>query len=317
MTKDALVHETSLAIAISVLLGVQLVHKTGLLVSSGVVVSSGTDVSISTNAVVATCTSQTRCSCASANSTSAMVVRCVVEVTVLVVLGASVGGVGTVADVAETASSSATDVLWYTLELVVTLLTASENTTLGLELVHGHGWQSSGLVVGSSIVVNLMDGNSGVNNIGLDDLPVDDWLNGLVDVVVDVLTTNGGCYTLALCGALYSSLVPELRLLLNKIPLRGVMVAVIKLTVLYSTELGGVCLGKHLAVLDRLDSAVVMVLVNLLIDGSVDLLVLVRLHSLVGDSGSNSLVDCGVVVARLVGEVGKRCLNLVHFEVCV
>jgi hypothetical protein len=135
--------------------------------------------------------------------------------------------------------------------------------------------------------------------------------------VVDVLAANGGGYTLALCGTLNAPLVPELGLLLNKVPLGGVMVTVVKLAVLYGTELGGVCLGKNLAVLHGLNSAVVVVLVNFLVYSSVDLLMHMRLDNLVSNSWGNSLVNCGVMVTRLVGEVGKRCLDLVHVVGCV
>jgi hypothetical protein len=113
------------------------------------------------------------------------VVGCVVEVTVLVVLRAGVRRVS-ITDMAETASGAGTNVLGNTLELIVALLAAAKDTTLGLELVHGHGRQSSGLVVGSSVVVNLVDGDSGVDNIGLNDLLVDNRLDGLVNVLVDV-----------------------------------------------------------------------------------------------------------------------------------
>jgi len=160
-------------------------------------------------------------------------------------------------------------------------------------------------VVGSSVVVNLVNRNGGVNNVRLDDLLLDDRLDSLVDVVVNVLAANGGCDTLALSGALYPPLVAELSLFLNKVPLGGVMVAVVKLAMLDTTELGSVCLGKHFTVLDRLDCAVVVVLMNLLVDSGVDLLVLVRLHSLVNNSRGDSLVDCGIMMTGLLGEVGE------------
>jgi hypothetical protein len=256
-----------------------------------------------------------------------------VQVTVLVMLGTSVGGVGSITDVAKATSGSTADVLGHTLELIVTLLAAAENTTLALELVHGHSRESSGLMMSSSIVVNLVDGNSGVDNVGLDDLLVDDRLDGLVDVlegvsddygtlrngeiyVVDMFAADGGGHALALCGALNAPLVPELSLLLHKVTLGGVMVTVVKLAVLNGTELGSVCLGKNLAVLDGLDCAVVVILVDLLVYSSVDLLMLVRLNGLVDDSRGNGLMNCGVVVTRLVGEVGESCLDLVHVDVC-
>jgi hypothetical protein len=136
--------------------------------------------------------------------------------------------------------------------------------------------------------------------------------------VVDVLSANGGGYALALGGALNAPLILELSLLLNKVPLGGVVVTVVKLAVLNGTELGSVCLGKNLTVLDGLNSAVVVVLVNLLVYRSVDLLMLVRLDGLVSDSRGNGLVHGGVVVTRLLGEVGESGLDLIHFDVvCV
>lgn len=168
-----------------------------------------------------------------------------------------------------------------------------------------------------SIVVDLVDRDSGVDNVGLNDLLLNDWLDSLVDVlslcqyeiskrkntrkayVVDVLSSNGRCYALALCGTLHSSLVLELRLFLNEIPLRGVMVAVVKLTVLDGTELGGMRLRKHFAILNGLYGAVVVILVNFLIDSSINLLVLMRLDSLLCYSGSNSFVNSSVMMAGL------------------
>jgi hypothetical protein len=101
---------------------------------------------------------------------------------VLVSLRSGVAG-SAVAEVAEARSSATADVLGDALELVITLLAAAEDTTLGLELVHGHGWQSGALVVCSSVVVNLVDGDGGVDDVGLDDLLVDNGLDGLVDVL--------------------------------------------------------------------------------------------------------------------------------------
>jgi hypothetical protein len=133
--------------------------------------------------------------------------------------------------------------------------------------------------------------------------------------VVHVFTSDRRCHTLALGSSLYAPLVLELCLLLDKIPLGGFMVAVVEFTMLDSAELGLMLFGKDLTVDNRLNSAVVVVLVNLLVYGSVDLLVYMRLDGLVGDSGSNSLMDCGVMVARTVGEIGESCLNFVHFDV--
>lgn len=92
--------------------------------------------------------------------------------------------------VGETCSSadatSAADVLGDALKLVVALLAAGESTALSLELFHGHGWESSSLMVGSLVMVNLMDGDGGVDNVGLDGLLLNNGLDSLVDVLNDV-----------------------------------------------------------------------------------------------------------------------------------
>jgi hypothetical protein len=75
-----------------------------------------------------------------------------------------------------------------------------------------------------------------------------------------------------------------------------------------------VLLGQNLAVVHWLDSAVVVVLVNLLVDSGVDLFMQMRLDNLVCDGWGHSLVDGGVVVASAGSEILDGCLNLVHFD---
>lgn len=137
---------------------------------------------------------------------------------------------------------------------------------------------------------------------------------GLTDVV-DVLTANGSSSGLAVCSRIYAALILEASLLLNEVPLGGVVVAVVKLAVLNCTKLGGVLLRENLAVLNGLNCAVVVVLVNLLVNGGLHLLVYVRLDDLVLNSRGNSLVNSGVVVSRLGHELGDSCLSLVHCDV--
>jgi hypothetical protein len=134
--------------------------------------------------------------------------------------------------------------------------------------------------------------------------------------MVDVLAAEGGGYALAVSGALNLPLVTELSLLLHQVPLGVIMVAVVEFAVLDGTKLGLVGLWEHLAVKHWLHSAVVVVLVDLLVDSSDDLLMYVRLDGLVDDGRGNSLMHCGVVVAGTAGEVGEGCLDLVHVD-CV
>lgn len=209
---------------------------------------------------------------------------------------------------------SSANVLGLALEAVVALATAAENTTLLLELGHGHGRELRGLVVGSSVVVDLVDGDGSVDDVGLDGLLVDDGLDGLVDVVVDVLAADGSVGALAVGGSLNYTLVLEGGLLGSKVPLGGIGIPVVELAVLDGTKLGSVLLGKNLAVVDGLNSAVVVVLVNLLVNSGVDLLVNMRLDNLLLHCGRNSLVDSGVMVTRLGHEVADCCLSLLHCD---
>ena len=71
-------------------------------------------------------------------------------------------------------------------------------------------------------------------------------------------------------------------------------------TVLDANQVVLVLLGQDLAIMNRLDGGVVVVLVDLLIDSCLDVLVTRRLHVLVDDSWSNLLVNGGVMLARLV-----------------
>jgi hypothetical protein len=111
------------------------------------------------------------------------VVGGVIKVTVLVVRSAGVRRMLGVADMSKTTSGTAANVLRDALKLVKALLSTAEDTSLGLELVHGHGRQSSCLVVSGCVVVNLVNGDSGVDNIWLNNFLVDNRLDSLVDVL--------------------------------------------------------------------------------------------------------------------------------------
>lgn len=65
------------------------------------------------------------------------------------------------------------------LEAIVALFTASESTSLFFEIGETDGWQGRCGMVFGFIFVDLMDGNCGVNDLRLDSLFLDDWLDGL------------------------------------------------------------------------------------------------------------------------------------------
>lgn len=65
---------------------------------------------------------------------------------------------------------------------------------------------------------------------------------------------------------------------------------------------------------DGLDSGMVMVLVNLLIDGSGHILMLVRHDVLLGGSSSNILLDGSLVLSIVREERGNGVLSFLHCE---
>jgi hypothetical protein len=129
---------------------------------------------------------------------------------------------------------------------------------------------------------------------------------------VDMLALDHGRTALRVRGALDVALVAKLAGLGPHGALGALVVAVVKLAMDRTGNLGGMLLGHHLGGLDRLDGAVVVVLVHLLVDGGVDLLMLGRLDGLVLDGRSRRLVYRGVMAASLVHELANDFLGLLH-----
>lgn len=76
-------------------------------------------------------------------------------------------------------------------ESISSLSAPAKLSSLGLEVIHRHGRQGTGIMVLGSVVVNFVHWDSMMNDVGLDGLLVDNRLDGLVDVVVHVLATDG------------------------------------------------------------------------------------------------------------------------------
>lgn len=188
---------------------------------------------------------------------------------------------------------------WLTLEAVVALLTAGQDTTLLLKVGHADSWEGRGGVVLSSVVVNLVDGHGGVDDVGLDGLLLDNGLDSLVDVVVNVLAGDDGGDGAGVLALDTDLLVTELLLLGRKTGLDLLGIVVLELAVLDRDDVVVVLLGENLTVGHRLDRGVVVVLVDLFVDGGHDLLVLLAGDGLVDNGRGDLLVDSGVMVTRL------------------
>jgi len=148
-------------------------------------------------------------------------------------------------------------------------------------------------------VVDLVNGNSGVDDSLLNDLLLDDRLNSLVDVDVLVFCDKLRLDDMGVLDLGLRAGVAELSLLLGETSLYALLVVVVELAVLDSRLLVLVALRQDFLVLDRLDGGVVDVLVLVLVDNSLYVFLLLALDVLVHNGGGHVLVDTAV---------GDRCL---------
>ena len=114
---------------------------------------------------------------------------------------------------------------------------------------------------------------------------------------------------------LHSARIMQLSRLSLHRPLCALHVAVVELAVDSPSNAVRVLLRKGLAGRDRLDGAVVVVLVHFLLDRGRDFFVLRRLDGLLLHGRGGLLVDGGVVVAGLGHHVADHLLGLVHGHV--
>ena len=115
-----------------------------------------------------------------------------------------------------------------------------------------------------NMVVNMLAGNY--------------WSNRVALLLLD------GTRALELGGFLFETSLDRLR------------VAMLVVTLLDADNIVGVLLRKYLAILHRLDRGVIMVLMNLTVNGGLGLLMTFLDNALIDDSRSNFLVDRGVMV---------------------
>ena len=115
-----------------------------------------------------------------------------------------------------------------------------------------------------------------------------------------MLASNDRRNRVGLLGTSFRAAVLELQTLLFKASLDGVGVTVLDLTLLNGGHSVGMLFRENLAILDRLDRGMVMVLVHLAINGCLSLLMTLLDHLFVDHGGSDLLMDCGVMVTSLL-----------------
>jgi len=180
--------------------------------------------------------------------------------------------------------------------MLVRLVSVLVNTSdLGLKVLQRDSGQDGVLVNNRSIVDLLVDGDGGVNVGVLDGLPVDDRLDGLVDVVVDVLAGNGGGGNHVTVNIIDNLGVGvQVPLLLQLLPVLGEHV-MLGLPGQLLSNLVLVLGGQDLVVNNGLDTVLVVVDVPLPVNG-LDLLdSLVSGDVLLNDGGGGLGADLGGV----------------------
>lgn len=211
-------------------------------------------------------------------------------------------------------TKSASDGARFTLKSIVALFAATENTALALEVGHADSWESGGGVVLSSVVVNFVNRHSGVYDVRLNGLLVDNRLDCLMNVVMDVLALNGRCHGFGLPSRSNVPFVLKLSRLLLQTGSYITLVAVVVLFVLDTGKIMRVLLWQNLAIVHGLNGSVIVVLVNLLVDCGCDVLVSCGVDGFACYSRSNFLVNSGVMVTSFGHEVTDGGLSFLHCD---
>lgn len=209
------------------------------------------------------------------------------------------------------------DIAWVGTALTFTMtgLVAGEGTADFLEFVHCHGGECLGVMVAGGVMVSLVDRDGGVDDFGLDDLLVDDWLNSLVHMMVDTLASNGRSNFLSVLRVVRDRGVSELGTLLLE-PHPGLVgLVMFDVAVFDVTHPMLVLLWQDFFGLDRLDRGMVVILVCLLVHGSLHMFMTRWRYTLIGNSGSGLFIDSSMVVTSLAKEITNGSFSSIHFEI--
>lgn len=216
------------------------------------------------------------------------------------------GGVGGSTD------SGSTFVVLVVVGLVGVVVLSSD---LLLERVQGDGGEDGVLMNNRSIVDLLVNGDGGVDVSRLDGLLLDDWLDGLVHVVVDVLVGNRRSLNVRPLRLPHGSRIPvQLPLLLQLLLVLRKHI-VLRLPHDFGDDVIFMLGREGLVGLDGLDTVLVVVDVTFTVDGFGGFDFLDRLDVLLSDWGSSLSADLsGVVLVR----TGEERFNVVdgagHFD---
>lgn len=164
-------------------------------------------------------------------------------------------------------------------------------------------------------LVKLVNWHCGVNNFWLDSLLVNDGLNPLVDMMVNVLAFNDWSCRCGVSRVMSCASVPESSSITFELLSGLASVIMLELSLLNSTHVVGVFFRENFLVLNWLDGGVIVVLVDLTVNGLGHLFMTSWLYLLLCDSGSDALVDSRIMMTGLADEAGDGCFRFIHIEV--
>lgn len=143
----------------------------------------------------------------------------------------------------------------------------------------------------------LVDGDRGVDYGGLDYLALDHGLDNFVYVMVDMFTSNGAGGYLDLLGRKGGGSGLEVEGLLLKLPSNcSLILRMSHLPMLNRQYLSGMSLLSDYLILDRLDTGLIVVLVDLTIDGNGFFDALDGSNDLLGNGRFEDLTDFSIVL---------------------
>ena len=122
----------------------------------------------------------------------------------------------------------------------------------------------------------------------------------LVDMMMNMLASNDWCYRVSVLGLAFGTRVSELSSFLLKTSLDSRSVPMANLAVLNRNHLVFVLFREYFTVLDGLNGGVVVILVDLTVDGGLGLFMFVFVNTFLLDRRIDLLVDGGVVFSGLV-----------------
>lgn len=187
-------------------------------------------------------------------------------------------------------------------------------TSLG-EFRHGDSWENIALVDHGLVLDTLVNWNGGVDNMRLDSLTLNDWLDDIMNVVVNMFTDNG----LSRLGGLSwqdFAFISELSVLSLEDASNFLVFSVMVFSVFDWDHIVMVLFGVDNLILDWLNVDLMMVLMDFSVDSSCDIFVLLFSDTLVYNGRLGLLLDVDGVVVLVTEDSGHCFLSCLHFDGC-